>query len=60
MKRENNAALIVFLGIVLFIYMVVNAFRHITVYVVFSSGLTPFIIMAVLILAIIILIVRSL
>ncbi|OIK06057.1 hypothetical protein BIV60_27430 [Bacillus sp. MUM 116] len=60
MRKENNAALIVFLGIVLFIYMIVNAFRHIKVYVVFSSGLTPIIIMAVLILAIVILIVRSL
>lgn len=48
-------ALIIFLCILLLLYLVVNAFRYITVYLVYSSGIGPLIIIGVIIFAIIIL-----
>jgi len=55
MKRNKNAALIIFLSSILVIFLVVNALRHITVFIVYSSGLIPLIIIGILIFAILLL-----
>ncbi|WP_157081378.1 hypothetical protein [Neobacillus soli] len=44
--------LITFLSVVLFLYLIVNAFRHITIYIVYSTGVGPFIVIGLIILAI--------
>lgn len=59
MRRNKNAALIVILWLSMVLFIVVNAIRHIRVYMVYSSGLMPFIVCGMFIFAIIILYVRG-
>ncbi|PFH88035.1 hypothetical protein [Bacillus sp. AFS088145] len=59
MRRNKNAALIVILWICMVLFIVVNAIRHIRIYMVYSSGLMPFIVCGMIIFAIIILYVRG-
>ncbi|MGE6376065.1 hypothetical protein [Peribacillus muralis] len=55
MYRNKNTALVIFLCILLFLFLVVMAFRHITVYFVYSSGIGPLLFIGLIILAIMLL-----
>ncbi|MFJ7753649.1 hypothetical protein ACQKGI_09005 [Peribacillus muralis] len=55
MYRNKNTALVIFLCILLFLFLVVMAFRHITVYFVYSSGIGPLLFIGLIILAILLL-----
>ncbi|KWW20658.1 MULTISPECIES: hypothetical protein [Bacillaceae] len=59
MYRNKNAALVIILCILLFLYLVVMAFRHITVYFVYSSGIGPLLFIGLIISAIILLFFRG-
>lgn len=60
MKRNKNMTLIFSLSFLLFLFIIVEAFRHIRIYLIYSSGLGPFITAGILFSAIIILFFRSL
>ncbi|WP_088042312.1 hypothetical protein [Bacillus sp. EAC] len=60
MKRNKNMALITLLICFLLIFLIVTAIRHITIYMVFSSGIMPFIIIGIVSLAIVFLYLRGL
>ncbi|MBP2239643.1 hypothetical protein J2Z40_000196 [Cytobacillus eiseniae] len=53
MYRNKNKGIILLLCAILIIFLVVSAFRNISVYVVYSSGIGTFIIIGLLIMAII-------
>ncbi|GGI15379.1 hypothetical protein GCM10007380_27680 [Gottfriedia solisilvae] len=55
MRRKKNGALILVLFLFLIIFIIVNAIRHIKIYMVYSSGLMPFIIVGITCLVIILL-----
>ncbi|AOH56326.1 hypothetical protein ABE28_018325 [Peribacillus muralis] len=59
MYRNKNTALVIFLCILLFLFLVVMAFRHITVYFVFSSGIGPLLFIGLIILAIMLLFIKG-
>ncbi|KOP82803.1 hypothetical protein AN957_15445 [Cytobacillus solani] len=53
MYRNKNKGIVLILCSILFIFLIVSAFRNISIYVVYSSGFGTFIISGLLILAII-------
>jgi hypothetical protein len=53
--RNKNTALIMILCFLLFVFLVVLIFRHITVYFVYSSGIGPLLFIGVLVTAIVML-----
>ncbi|PEL09904.1 hypothetical protein [Bacillus sp. AFS017336] len=55
MRRNKNMALIAILWICMVIFIIVNAVRHIRIYMVYNSGLMPFIVCGMFLFAIIIL-----
>ncbi|MFA1712178.1 hypothetical protein ACDX66_10715 [Peribacillus frigoritolerans] len=55
MYRNKNTALIMILCFLLFVFLVVLIFRHITVYFVYSSGIGPLLFIGVLVTAIVML-----
>jgi len=55
LKRKKNMALIFVLFSFLIVFIIVNAIRHIKIYMVYSSGLMPFIIVGITCLVIILL-----
>ncbi|AMM94396.1 hypothetical protein UP17_19465 [Peribacillus simplex] len=59
MYRNKNTALIIILGILLLLFLVVMAFRNITVYFVYSSGIGPLLFICLIILAIIMLFLKG-
>ncbi|MBT2601850.1 hypothetical protein J7E55_02085 [Bacillus sp. ISL-53] len=59
MYRNKNTALIMILGFLLFVFLVVLIFRHITVYFVYSSGIGPLLFIGVLVTAIVMLFIRG-
>ncbi|WP_139364895.1 hypothetical protein [Sutcliffiella halmapala] len=59
MNRNKYMPLIAFLGIILLLYIVVSAFRYIRIFIVFSSGLGPFLIVFGIILLIVVLFIKG-
>lgn len=55
LNRNKNMHLIIFLCIFLLIILVVNVILHIRIHIVYSSGVGPFIIIGLIILAIVVL-----
>ncbi|WP_088071688.1 hypothetical protein [Gottfriedia luciferensis] len=55
MKRNKNTALVGILSLFLLLFIVVTAIRNIRIYMVYSSGLMPFIVCGMTIFAIVIL-----
>ncbi|PKF89558.1 hypothetical protein CW306_09660 [Bacillus sp. BA3] len=55
MYRNKNTALIMILCFLLFLFLVVLIFRHITVYFVYSSGIGPLLLIGVMVFAIVML-----
>ncbi|PEZ77158.1 hypothetical protein CN380_19070 [Bacillus sp. AFS017274] len=55
MYRNKNTTLIMILCFLLFLFLVVLIFRHITVYFVYSSGIGPLLFIGVMVLAIVML-----
>lgn len=53
--RNKNTALIIILCFLLFLFLVVLVFRHITVYFVYSSGIGPILFIGIMIFAIVML-----
>lgn len=60
MYRNKNKGIVLILCGFLFLFLVVSAFRNISIYVVYSSGIGTFIIIGVIILAILIAYVKGL
>ncbi|MEQ2528274.1 hypothetical protein EKG37_04125 [Robertmurraya yapensis] len=52
MRRNRNMPIVALLAVFLLVFIIVIAIRHIKVYIVFSSGLGPFIIIGLIILLI--------
>ncbi|KRF54752.1 hypothetical protein ASG97_04950 [Bacillus sp. Soil745] len=59
MYRNKNTALIMILCFLLFLFLVVLIFRHITVYFVYSSGIGPLLLIGVMVLAIVMLFIKG-
>ncbi|MGG4488116.1 hypothetical protein [Metabacillus idriensis] len=59
MKRNPYVPLIAGLSLIFFIYVIVNTIRHVKVYLVYSSGLGPFILGGLLLAVILVLIVKG-
>ncbi|WP_191557690.1 hypothetical protein [Metabacillus idriensis] len=59
MKRNPYVPLIAGLSLIFFLYVIVNTIRHVKVYLVYSSGLGPFIIGGLLLAVILVLIVKG-
>jgi len=57
--RNKNTALIMILCFLLFLFLVVLFFRHITVYFVYSSGIGPLLLIGIMVLAIVMLFIRG-
>ncbi|MCM3677306.1 MULTISPECIES: hypothetical protein [Peribacillus] len=55
MYRNKNTALIILLCFLLFLFLVVLIFRHITVYFVYSSGIGPLLLIGTMVLVIVML-----
>lgn len=60
MYRNKNKGIIIILCAILFLFLIVSAFRNISIYVVYSSGVGTFVVIGVIILAIFIAYVRGL
>jgi hypothetical protein len=59
LNRNKNLPIVIFLGGFVLFFLLVNAIRHIRIYVVYNSGLGPFMVTAVIIFAIIILFLKG-
>ncbi|MDQ0860843.1 hypothetical protein [Bacillus sp. V2I10] len=59
MKRNPYVPLIAGLNLIFIVYLVVNTIKHVKVYLVYSSGLGPFIIGGLLLAVIVVLIVKG-
>ncbi|WP_102275214.1 hypothetical protein [Cytobacillus massiliigabonensis] len=59
MYRNKNKGIIIILCAILFIFLTVIVFRSITIYIVYSSGAGPIVIIGVLLLAIFIAYIRG-
>ncbi|USK35040.1 hypothetical protein LIT25_06805 [Bacillus sp. F19] len=59
MKRNPYVPLIAGLSLIFIVYLVVNTIKHVKVYLVYSSGLGPFIIGGLLLAVILFLIVKG-
>ncbi|MED3574999.1 hypothetical protein [Cytobacillus praedii] len=60
MYRNKNKGIIIILCAILFLFLIVSAFRNISIYVVYSSGVGTFVVIGIIILAIFIAYVRGL
>ncbi|MGN7401022.1 hypothetical protein ACTHO0_14335 [Cytobacillus praedii] len=60
MYRNKNKGIIIILCAILFLFLIVSAFRNISIYVVYSSGVGTFVVIGVIILAIFIAYVKGL
>ncbi|TKC18902.1 hypothetical protein [Robertmurraya kyonggiensis] len=53
MRRNRNMPIVALLSVFLLVFLLVIAFRHIKIYIVFSSGIGPFIMVSLIILLIV-------
>ncbi|MDF1507073.1 hypothetical protein PZE06_02635 [Robertmurraya sp. DFI.2.37] len=54
MRRNRNMPIVLLLGLFLVLLLIILAIKHIKVYIVFSSGLGPFFLVALIILLMIV------
>ncbi|WP_142946965.1 hypothetical protein [Robertmurraya siralis] len=60
MRRNRNMPIVLLLGLFLVLFLVILAIKHIKVYIVFSSGLGPFFLVALIILLMIVVFLKGL